>query len=28
MKAVSGELGVHDKGLKGFEECGEVSSGG
>jgi len=28
MKAVSGELGVHYKGLKGFEECGEVSNGG
>jgi len=28
MKAVFGELGFHDKGLKGFEECGEVRSGG
>jgi len=28
MKTVSGELGVLDKGLTEFEECGEVSSGG
>jgi hypothetical protein len=28
IKAVSGELGDHYKGLKGFEECEEVSSGG
>lgn len=28
MKAVLGDLGGHNKGLKGFEECGELNSGG